>query len=226
MKFVIRFAVPGLLLLAVASLPARGQSFDQQKYEQKAKELLQQVQSPNFDPDQFRQQMRDLFQQFRDDTANMSPDQVDQIRQKMMENLQPVFQQVMPMMMRRMQEGVLNQLKTQLECTDEEFTALKPALQKVLDAQTAVAIAGRRFGRGAPPPPQNANQPSLAAAMAELHSALAEPDTKADVIKAKLDQVRAAREHAEHDLAVAQAELKPLLTIRQESILVANGMLE
>lgn len=228
MKNLFRTAVVVAIVLTVPAFRALGQasgSFDPQKYEDRARDLLQQMQKPDFDQDQFRQQMQDLMQQFRDETASMTPDQIDQIRQKMMEHLQPAIQQAMPAIMRRMQQGMLDRLKTQLECTDEEFAALKPGLQKLLDALQTVNLAGRRgFGGGAPPP--LATKSPLAQAMADLHEALADPEAKADVIKSKLEKVRAAKEQANHDLAVAQAELRPLLTVRQESILVNNGLLD
>lgn len=226
-----------LLLLIAPAAPAFGQAapdtggFDPQKLEDQAKDLLQQLQQPGVDPQQTMQQFRDLMQQFRDQTANMDPNQVDQIRQRMMEHLQPLFIQAMPTIMRRMQERRMEQYKSELECTDEEFAALKPALQKVMDAQQTVAMAGMRRGPGGmagggPPPAIPGAASPLAAAMRELHDTLQDPGAKSDMIKAKLDAVRQARDQANHDLAVARAELRPLLTVRQESILVADGMLD
>lgn len=224
-----------LLLLIAPAVPAWGQTapdagaFDPQKFEEQARDLLQQVQRPDTDPQQVMQQFRDLMRQFRDDTANMSPDQADQIRQRIMQNLAPLMAQAMPVIMRRMEEARLNQLKGELELSDEEFAVVKPAIQKVMDAQRAVAMAGMRRGPGGPggPPPgaPGAAAP-LAMAMSALQETLQDPNAKPDMIKARLDAVRQAKAQAEHDLLVAQAELRPLLTIRQESILVSYGLLD
>jgi hypothetical protein len=225
--------IVSLVLVASAALPALGQAtpdggaFDPQKFEQQAKDLLQQIQKPDTDPQQVMQQFRDLMRQFRDETANMNPDQVDQMRQRMMQDLGPLMAQAMPTIMRRMEEARLNQLKPELDLTDEEWAAIKPAIQKVMDAQRAVTMAGmRRGGPGGPPPGVAGANASLASAMGALRETLQDPAAKADVIKARLDAVRQAKSQAEHDLAVAQAELRPLLTIRQESVLVSYGLLD
>jgi hypothetical protein len=223
-----------VLLLIAPAVPAWGQAapdagaFDMQKFEQQARDLLEQVQRPDADPQQVMQQLRDLRQQARDEMANLSPDQADQIRQRLMQDLGPVMAKAMPMIMRRMEEARVNQLKAELELSDEEFNAIKPAILKVMDAQRAVAMAGRRGGpRGGGPPPGVAGAlVPLAQAMSALRDTLQDPNAKSDTIKAKLDAVRQAKTQADHDVLVAQAELRPLLTIRQESILVSYGLLE
>ncbi|HEY2585241.1 MAG TPA: hypothetical protein VGI81_05710 [Tepidisphaeraceae bacterium] len=239
-KFPIRLICLLILLLLIApTVPAWGQAapdagaFDPQKFEEQARDLLQQVQRPDTDPQQVMQQFRDLMRQFRDETANMSPEQADQIRQRLMQNLGPLMAQAMPTIMRRMEEARLNELKGELELSDEEFAVIKPAIQKVMDAQRAVAVAGMRRGPGGPgggpggPPPgvPGASAP-LATAMGALRETLLDPNAKPDAIKARLDAVRQAKSQAEHDVAVAQAELRPLLTIRQESVLVSYGLLD
>ena len=65
-----------------------------------------------------------------------------------------------------------------------------------------------------------------ATALAELNAALAMPDTAAADLKTKLDAYRAAKAKAEQDFAAAQKDLKSAtLTVREESALVANGLL-
>lgn len=235
-KFPIRLICLLILLLLIApAIPAWGQAapdagaFDPQKFEEQAKDLLQQVQRPDTDPQQVMGQFRDLMRQFRDETANMSPEQADQIRQRLMQDLGPLMAQAMPTIMRRMEEARLNQLKGELELSDEEFGVIKPAIQKVMDAQRTVTMAGMRRGprgQGGPPPGVPGASAPLATAMSALRETLQDPNAKPDMIKARLDAVRQAKAQAEHDLAVAQAELRPLLTIRQESILVQYGLLE
>jgi hypothetical protein len=218
-----------LLLGLCIALPARSQvagqgGFDSQAFEDQARQILAQMQQPDADQQQVMQQFGDLMRQFRDATQNMTPDQVDKLRQQMMEHLQPDLAKAMPSIVRRMQQGLMDRLKAQLECTDEEFAVLKPALQKVLDAMQAASARGRRGGFGGfSLPGQSA---TLSQALAQLHTTLEDTAAKPDEIKAKLDAVRTARASTNHDLQVAQAKLRPLLTVRQEAILVANGLLE
>lgn len=227
----VRFAALGAMMLVfAAALPAFGQaasdSFDAQKFEDRAKELFDQFNKPDFDLTQFQQDMRQLMQDFRDATQNMTPDQVDQIRQKMMEHLQPLIIKSMPMIIQRMREGYLTQIRADLECTDEEFTALKPGIIKIMDAMQAAGVnrgprmgGGARFGGGMAASP-------VTTAQQELQQVLADPNSKGDLIQAKLEALRRAKEQANHDLEVARAELRGLLTVRQESALVEDGLLE
>ena len=199
---------------------------DTQKYEDQAKQLMEQMNKPDFDFQQFRQQMRDLAQQFQEETKDLDPQQVEQIRQQMMDRLQPLIQQNMPTIIRRMQQGMMDSLKQQLGCTDEEFTALRPALQAVVDAQQVLGVVtgrGQRgFGGGAQP-----GQPSaLQKAKDDLHKTLADPNASPSDIKFKLETFRLEKERAIQELALARNNLRPLLTVRQESILVNNGIME
>lgn len=219
----------GLFVCSMSALTARGQAapdgnFDPQAFERQAREVLAQMQQPNADTQEVMQQFRDLMRSFRDATQNMTPDQADRIRQQVMTDLQPDIARSMPSIVRRMQESIIDRLRQELDCTDEEFAALKPGLQKILDAMQAVTIAGRRGGFG--PPSLPGQSQSLAEALRELHTTLDNTNAKADEIKARLDAVRQAKAQAEHDLDVARAELKPLLTLRQEALLTEEGLLD
>lgn len=129
------------------------------------------------------------------------------------------------MMQRREQ-----QLKESLGVTDEEWTALQPKLQKVQEAQMAVragTMFGGRGGRGGGgPAADNATtQGPYAIAASELRTTLDNKDSTPDQIKAKLQALRDARDKANADVTAAQAELKSLLTARQEAVLVSQGVL-
>jgi Spy/CpxP family protein refolding chaperone len=62
--------------------------------------------------------------------------------------------------------------------------------------------------------------------MEALQTALDNKDSKPDEIKGKLDALRDARGKAREQLVKAQADLKSLLTQRQEAVLVTRSMLE
>ena len=131
--------------------------------------------------------------------------------------------------MKRMSDA----LKTSLKVTDEEWTVLKPLIEKAQTAQRE-AGAGRGFGgRGGPgrggdnaggTPPAD-TRPG-AAESAALRTAIESDSTSADDLKAKLAAVRAVRKKGAADLAVAREELKKVVTVRQEAVLVSMGILE
>jgi hypothetical protein len=62
--------------------------------------------------------------------------------------------------------------------------------------------------------------------MAQLRTTLANQSASPDELNKALTAVRDARTKAQHDLKAAQADLKKLLKVRQEAVLVADGMLE
>jgi Spy/CpxP family protein refolding chaperone len=59
-----------------------------------------------------------------------------------------------------------------------------------------------------------------------LQTTLDNKDAKPEEIKAKLTALRDARNKAKEDLTKAQADLKELLTQRQEAVLVNMGLLD
>ena len=134
----------------------------------------------------------------------------------------------------QMRERMMTQLKEALGATDEEWTALQPKVEKVMTAQQANraggGAGGRRGGAGGggagAAPADNTPQSPVAAASKDLQDALGNKDSTPEQIKVKLQALRDARTKAHTDLAAAQAELKEVLTARQEAVLVARGMLE
>ena len=78
-----------------------------------------------------------------------------------------------------------------------------------------------RRGRG----PQG-EQTALEKAMAQLRTTLENQSASPEEIKKQLTAVRQAREKAKQELAVAQQDLKKILTLRQEAMLVEMGLFE
>ena len=122
-----------------------------------------------------------------------------------------------------------DRLKESLKVTDEEWTVLKPLIEKVQTAQRE-AGAGRSFGGRGGGPGGGDNQPADtrpgAAESAALRAAIDSTSTSADDLKAKLTAVRAVRKKGAADLAAAREELKKVVTVRQEAVLVSIGILE
>ena len=120
--------------------------------------------------------------------------------------------------------------KEQLEITDEtEWKALEPLVTKVNDARMAAFAGGRGFGgrggRGGdqggggnfPGAPANLERDALQKAI----------DAKAPnaELKAALDKYAASRKAKQAELEKAQANLRKVLTPRQEALAALNGLL-
>jgi Spy/CpxP family protein refolding chaperone len=93
-----------------------------------------------------------------------------------------------------------------LGCTDDEWAVIEPRLDKVL------ALHAQPYG-------------PLERRWHELHH-LTKYDARPDLIHDKLMEFRQARSEAELYVAQAEADLRQILTIRQEATLVARGVLE
>ena len=131
-----------------------------------------------------------------------------------------------------------DRLKTSLKVKDDEWAVLKPLIEKVQTAQRE-AGAGRSFGgfggRGGGGPRGDApatgaapiadTRPGAAEGTA-LRTALESETTTPEDLKAKLAAVRAVRKKGTADLAAAREELKKVVTVRQEAVLVSMGLLD
>jgi Spy/CpxP family protein refolding chaperone len=123
----------------------------------------------------------------------------------------------------QMQERMLNAIKEQMGATDNEWSALKPKIEKVMTLQreTRPMMGGRgRGGEGAPSPSK------VAQAQRELRTLLDNKSASDAEIGAKLMALRDARERARNELQAAQRDLKQGLTPRQEAVLVMAGLLD
>jgi hypothetical protein len=146
--------------------------------------------------------------------------------------------------------AMAERLKTELGATDDEFKALQPKIEKVQQLQRDLN-AGRMRGFGGRgqggPGGQGGGQPGgqpgatpaagadtattppaspVVTANRDLQTMLENKDAKPEEIKAKLDALRAAKTKVREELTKAQAELKELLSQRQEAVLVTNGTLD
>jgi Spy/CpxP family protein refolding chaperone len=93
-----------------------------------------------------------------------------------------------------------------LDCTDEEWSVIEPRLEKVL------ALRADPYG-----PVRQRHR--------ELHH-LVKHDARADLILDRLEALREARAEADLALAQSEADLRQVLTIRQEATLVLMGVIE
>ena len=138
-------------------------------------------------------------------------------------------------------QRILDRIKEQMGATDEDFKALQPKIENVMQLQRDAGAMrmGRMFrqpsgdrpagDRPATERPADANpepQSDVQQKSADLQAALDNKDTKPEEIKAKLDALRAAKVKAKEELIKAQADLKTVLSVREEAVLVEMGILE
>ena len=121
------------------------------------------------------------------------------------------------------QERMLQHFKEQLGSTDEEWTALKPLVQAVFDAQRQLReyeSAGTAFGgRGGA-----GRQTEKRAEVAALEKALEAKD--ANAVKTAVEALRKAKTEAKAKVTQAQTALREVLTAEQEARLVLQGFLD
>ncbi len=147
----------------------------------------------------------------------------------------------------QMRQRMMERMKEQLGADDAAWKVLEPRLVKVMELNRQ-ASSGRggafgmmfgRGGRGGPGGDQGGpqgdrrgpggpmgEQTALDKAVAQLRTTLENQSATAEEIKTQLTNVRQTREKARQELAVAQQDLKKILTVRQEAILVSMGQLD
>jgi hypothetical protein len=195
-------------------------------------QMITDMQDPNYDFSKIPDRMRQTFQDFRSASDSMDADTSQQFRQELMTQLMPVIMANQQKIQDAMRMAFLKSLQEPMGCSDEEFAAIRPYLEKVVEAlQEAQANRFRGFG-----PPQNgtqgpngqkpANVSAVQQAASDLQSTLSDPNANTDLIKNKLDILRQAQDKAKQDLNVARGQLQALLTERQEAVLVENGLLD
>ena len=133
--------------------------------------------------------------------------------------------------MKKMFEREMERIKKKLGATDDEWAIIQPRLKKVMEMARSVSGAGgmmpMMFG-AVDPGSQDGETPKDPAQLAaeELQKTLDKDAPTTAEIKAKLTALRGAREKNKQKLAAAQEELRDVLTLKQEAILVMMGLLE
>ena len=152
----------------------------------------------------------------------------------------------------QMRQRMMDRMKEQLGVKDDaEWKIIEPRLTKVAEANRQVSGGGRggmmgmmgmmggrggRGGQGGPGGADNGGAPAqrrgsgpggeqtaLDKAVAQLDMVLQKESASPEEIKTALTGVLSAREKAKQELAVAQADLLKVLTVRQEAVLTVMG---
>jgi hypothetical protein len=145
---------------------------------------------------------------------------------------------------------MMERMKERLGADDEAWKVIEPRLTKVQElnrqqmmagGRGGFAFGGMRGGRGGDqggqqggqqgqrprfPGQENREPTALEKASETLNTTLENPSASADQIKQQLTALRAAREKAKQELATARQDLRQILTVRQEALLVLDGMLD
>ena len=130
-----------------------------------------------------------------------------------------------------------DRMKSSMKATDEEWAVLEPMIGNVFEKQMA-ARGGFRFG--GPPRSSDSNNNSTGgsssssrssrypqpAEVEALRETLEKEDAPKEELKARLEAIRAQKKRAQQELEDARAQLAKVVTVRQEAVLVAFGILE
>ncbi len=135
----------------------------------------------------------------------------------------------------QMQQRMMERYKEELEVTDDaEWKVIEPRIQKVMEARMAAMSGMGRgmFGRPMRPPGGETAQPPPRRGMFGQPSPEAEALEKAiegkasnAELKAAIEKYTAARKAKQAELEAAQAELRKVLSVRQEAIATVSGLL-
>ncbi len=111
----------------------------------------------------------------------------------------------------------VEELKGQLRVSDQEWAVVKPRVEKVYNLVHPV----RQMDAG-----NNQKKSEVDERSRELRELLREEGAAADQIKTRLTALRAAKEKATQELAAARQSLRQIMNVRQEAVLVLNGLLD
>ncbi|HUO10212.1 MAG TPA: hypothetical protein VM008_18035 [Phycisphaerae bacterium] len=219
----------GVLVLtgaAFAQVPpgAPDMTPEQQDLQQQMQDMRQKVfdnmQKQGIDPRTF---MQDMMQRMADGSLNFMQLQQELVDKGLLD------QASVDKLQTQMQKVTDATIRQQLKVTDEEWVVIQPKIQKVLQSQAALGQpggGGARFGglMGGFLTNQSGRS-DVTVALSDLRAALRTKDTPDDVIKAKMQAVRDARVTAAANLDAAEKDLRDVLTMRQEGVLVRIGIL-
>lgn len=115
------------------------------------------------------------------------------------------------------QARAIEGIRKQLETSDEEWKVIKPRIEAIYNLQH-LPTSSR--------PGNETKRTEVQRKSVELGELLRDKAAAPDQIKARLAALRAAKEKTRQELATAQQNLRQILTLRQEALLVLNGLLD
>ena len=137
----------------------------------------------------------------------------------------------------QMQQRMMEFFRERLAVTnDDEWSFIESRLSKVVQARMQILMGGMGGFRGMMGGNRSGDNPGVGrrgfpgfgqpSAEAEALQKAIESNAPTDQMKAALASYRAARKQKEAELAAAQEQLRQVLSLRQEAVLVSMGLLD
>jgi chromosome segregation ATPase len=115
------------------------------------------------------------------------------------------------------QRQAIDDLKGQLGISDTDWAAVKPRIEAAYNLVHPPQMFGPNTGQPNTEVQQRSDQ---------LRELLRDEKAAAEQIKSKLAAYRSAKEKVGRDLVTARQNLRQVMTLRQEALLVLNGLLD
>jgi len=213
------FVSPGNSQVQSTGDPAQDQMI--QDMRDAAAQAQQNMQQQGIDPQQFGQQ---LMQQMQNGTLDP-----EKLQQQLIDS-GIISQETMTRMQSSAQQLAMSYIRRQLASTDEEWAVLEVKMRRVVDAlsdvgQPGPASASSSMGLRIIAGGKNTATP-VTVSMKELQALLEDPNATTDQLTRKVAAWRTAHEAAKVELVNAREDLRMLLTLRQEGILLGLGVLD
>ena len=134
--------------------------------------------------------------------------------------------------MQQMMQNRVQRIKDSMQASDDDWKAIGPKVENLMQLQMQSMMGRFRPGRGGPGGQNgqggdpNAPANPVATAQNDLRNVLDNKDATPEQIKSKLEALRTARKDAADKFKKTQDEVRELLTVRQEAVLVQEGLLE
>ena len=134
----------------------------------------------------------------------------------------------------QMRQRMSERLKEMLAASDDEWKVLQPRIEAIQQQKrdSGGGMGGMMFGGGGggfrPPGSPGDDQPKseVQQKAADLRTVTDNKDSKPVDIKEKVAALRAAKEKSKAELQKQQAELREIVTIRQEAVLIMLGVMD
>jgi len=124
------------------------------------------------------------------------------------------------------QQMQMQRYQTALNITnDDEWAAIQPLIQKVVDARTALGTGGRGFGRRGGGGGGGANAAQANPERDALQNAV-DSDAPASQVKDLLAKYQNSQKAKQAKLLAAEADLRKVLTVTQEAEATLSGLLD
>lgn len=126
----------------------------------------------------------------------------------------------------QMQQRMIERFKEVLGCSDEEWQVIGPKVLNVYSLSNQSRTSGMRTMMGRTNQRNRSSDNQDDEGLTKLEELLDNEDATTSEIKKIVSEVRNARQESEQELAKAQKELRELLTVRQEAIMITMGYLD